>query len=222
LLSAIPTLGWDDVLVRLAVAAGLAGIIGLERELREREAGLRTHMLVSLGAALFTLVSAYGFEDFLNSGSQVVRTDPTRIAAQIVTGVGFLGAGAIIRHGMSVRGLTTAATLWVAAAIGMSAGAGYYSGAVLATALTLVALVPLRFVGRYAEAVAGKERTLTVKLREGGSSARLLDWLAEKDAKVKRFNTESDVVTLTFDEASPRELGEIADLDFVRGVEWHR
>ena len=88
-----------------------------ERELREREAGLRTHLLVSLGSALFTIVSAYGFHAFLASGQSVVRADPTRIAAQIVTGIGFLGAGAIIRQGLSIRGLTTAATLWVVAAV---------------------------------------------------------------------------------------------------------
>ena len=114
----VPSLSWEELLLRLALAAGLGGAIGLERELREREAGLRTHTLVSLGAALFTIAGAYGFRDFHNS------FDPTRIAAQIVTGIGFLGAGAIIRQGLSVRGLTTAATLWVVAAIGLATGAG--------------------------------------------------------------------------------------------------
>jgi len=115
---AATTIGWPEVLLRIFVAAALGGAIGLERELRERQAGLRTHLVVSVGAALFTLVSAYGFSGF---GS---RVDPTRIAAQIVTGIGFLGAGAIIRQGLSVRGLTTAASLWLVAAIGMAAGAG--------------------------------------------------------------------------------------------------
>jgi putative Mg2+ transporter-C (MgtC) family protein len=97
-------------------------VIGLEREFREREAGLRTHLLVSLGAALFTIVSAFGFHDVLSHDpNAVVRLDPSRIAAQIVSGIGFLGAGAIIRQGLSIRGLTTAATLWVVAAIGMAA-----------------------------------------------------------------------------------------------------
>src|SRR5205085_6095452 len=129
---AIPSLGWGEDLARLLLAAALGGAIGFERELRDREAGLRTHLLVCLGSALFTIVSAYGFRDFLTSGDQVIRADPTRIAAQIVTGIGFLGSGVIIRQGLTVRGLTTAATLWVAAAIGIAAGAGYYSGAVLA------------------------------------------------------------------------------------------
>src|SRR5207253_6563623 len=123
----LPTLNWDESLLRLALAALLGGLIGVEREIREREAGLRTHLLVSVGSALFTIVGAYGFHSFLDSGASVVRADPTRIAAQIVTGIGFLGAGAIIRQGLSVRGLTTAATLWVVAAVGLAAGAGYYS-----------------------------------------------------------------------------------------------
>jgi len=146
LAATVPTLGWEQVLIRLAVAAVLGAAVGFERELREREAGLRTHLLVCLGSALFTILSAYGFHDFLTGSGQLVRTDPTRIAAQIVTGIGFLGAGAIIRQGVSVRGLTTAATLWVAAAIGMATGAGYYSGAVIGAALTLIALGPLRIL----------------------------------------------------------------------------
>src|SRR5205823_12723567 len=95
----------------------------------DHEAGFRTHLLVSLGSAIFTVVSAYGFEGFLQSGANVVRADPTRIAAQIVTGIGFLGAGAIIRDGMNVRGLTTAANLWAVSAIGICCGAGYYYAA---------------------------------------------------------------------------------------------
>src|SRR5262245_60561084 len=117
-----------ELLGRLAVAAGLGAAVGVERELRDREAGVRTHLAVSLGSALFTVVSAYGFEDFFVEGATI---DPTRIAAQIVTGIGFLGAGAIIRSGLTVRGLTTAASLWIVAAIGMAAGAGYYWAAVL-------------------------------------------------------------------------------------------
>ena len=118
--ASVPSLSWEESLLRLALAAVFGGAVGLEREFREREAGFRTHMLVSVGSALFTIASAYGFRDFLVNGGSLVRTDPTRIAAQIVTGIGFLGAGAIIRQGMSVRGLTTAATLWIAAAIGMA------------------------------------------------------------------------------------------------------
>jgi putative Mg2+ transporter-C (MgtC) family protein len=104
-------------------------------------------MLVAVGSCLFTLVSAYGFTEFFPQGIRS-PVDPTRIAAQIVTGIGFLGAGAIIRQGPSIRGLTTAATLWVVAAIGLAAGAGYYGGAVATTILVVIALGPVRVATR--------------------------------------------------------------------------
>src|SRR3982751_194778 len=168
LLLKIPSLTWDEELLRVVVAAALGGAVGLERELREREAGFRTHMLVAVGSALFTLVSAYGFREFLVGGGSVIRADPTRIAAQIVTGIGFLGAGAIIRQGLSVRGLTTAATLWVVAAIGLASGAGYYSAALITTAVALVSLWPLRIVAfRMLLRFRPEENRLTVELREG-------------------------------------------------------
>src|SRR3954465_3223000 len=139
MLSAAISLSWPHIILRLRVAAVPGGAIGAERELRERAAGLRTHAVVCVGSALFTLVSAYGFAEF-----RVVA--PTRIAAQIVGGIGCLGGGAIIRQGLSVRGLTTAATLWLVAAIGMASGAGYYDAAVIATAGALLTLGPLRIV----------------------------------------------------------------------------
>ncbi len=227
MLDALPTLGWDGNLARLALAAALGGAIGFERELREREAGLRTHILVCVGSALFTIVSAYGFEGFLRSGEQVVRADPTRIAAQIVTGIGFLGAGAIIRQGISVRGLTTAATLWVSAAIGIAAGAGYYSGAVITTALTIVALWPLRLVGyRVFERLRPEERTVLIELRPGTRMTELLEALESRDARVEEFQLEDErdrrVVTLTLDTPSERLLAELGDLEFVQGVQWRR
>ena len=128
-----------EVLARLALAVVLCGAIGLERESRGQAAGLRTHILVGLGSALFTLVSAYAFVD-----APRTNIDPTRIAAQIVTGIGFLGAGTIIRQGFTVRGLTTAAALWIVAAIGMAAGAGYYFGAVVSTVIILATLIGFR------------------------------------------------------------------------------
>jgi len=169
-------LGWDETLLRLAVAAVLGGVIGLERELDEKAAGLRTHMLVSAGAALFTLVSAYGFSDILAvSGSQVlVRLDPSRIAAQIVTGIGFLGAGVIFRQGFTIRGLTTAASLWLVAAIGMASGAGYWAGAVLATVVGVVSLRPLEWV----KGLALPQRVATqllVELKDDATAGDVLD-----------------------------------------------
>src|ERR1700691_4145790 len=113
--------GWRQA-AELGLALLLSALIGLEREMRQKSAGLRTHTLVGVGAALFMLISKYGFNDVLEPGRVIV--DPSRVAAQIVTGVGFLGAGLIFVRGGSVRGLTTAASIWVTAAIGASAGAG--------------------------------------------------------------------------------------------------
>ncbi|HET9114864.1 MAG TPA: MgtC/SapB family protein [Gaiellaceae bacterium] len=167
---ASPTIGWPEVLLRIFVAAALGGAIGVERELRERQAGLRTHLVVSVGAALFTLVSAYGFADF------GARVDPTRIAAQVVTGIGFLGAGAIIRQGLSVRGLTTAASLWLVAAIGMAAGAGYWEGALIATFGALITLGPLRVVSfRILSRFRPGIDRLLVEIPAGGSPAPIID-----------------------------------------------
>jgi putative Mg2+ transporter-C (MgtC) family protein len=180
LAASVPTLSWWEVLGRVALAAVLGAVLGFERELREREAGLRTHLLVAVGSALFTIVSAYGFREFLVSGTSVVRTDPTRIAAQIVTGIGFLGAGAIIRQGVAIRGLTTAATLWVVAAIGLAAGAGYYSGAVITTVVALVALWPLRALAfRLVRRYRGETALLLVQLPSGESPAPVIQTIED-------------------------------------------
>jgi putative Mg2+ transporter-C (MgtC) family protein len=227
LLAEVPTLEWWQDLTRLALAALLGGAIGFERELRDREAGLRTHMLVCVGSALFTIVSAYGFSEFLTSGDQVIRADPTRIAAQIVTGIGFLGAGAIIRQGLSVRGLTTAATLWVAAAIGIAAGAGYWTGAVITTVITILALWPLRIGAHFVfERMRPEERDLLVELAPEAGVAKLLHALEERHAHVESIEVsdhgDSRLVILTLDSPSQRLVPELSDLDYVVGVQWRR
>src|SRR5438309_8374348 len=115
-------------------------LIGLERELRGHAAGVRTHTLVAVGAAIFTIAGAYGFSD-IPHGPNV---DPARVGAQVASGVGFLGAGAILRQGLGIRGLTTAATLWLAAALGLASGAGAYPAVAVGTAVVLIVLVILR------------------------------------------------------------------------------
>jgi putative Mg2+ transporter-C (MgtC) family protein len=198
----LPELGWAEILLRVVLAAALGGAIGFERELREREAGLRTHMLVSVGAALFTLVSAYAWTDWRFSTPEGLVFDPTRIAAQVVSGIGFLGAGAIIRQGLSVRGLTTAATLWVVAAIGMASGAGYYTAAVVTTALVLVSLWPLRILAyRLSLRVRPEEGRLVVDLPAGASAVSVLE-------AVER--TGADVSSLEFEEEGDRRRVEVA------------
>jgi putative Mg2+ transporter-C (MgtC) family protein len=127
-----------DILVRLLMAALLGAGLGLEREVHGHPAGMRTHMLVALGSAVFTVLSIYGFPKMPDTAA----TDPSRISAQIVTGIGFLGAGAIIKYGTNIRGLTTAASLWVVASIGLAAGVGAYFLATAGTVIALVALWP--------------------------------------------------------------------------------
>lgn len=131
----MPTL---QIVARLALAGGLGALIGVERELHQRTAGLRTNTLIAVGSALFTILST---ELALGTGA-----DPTRISAQIVTGIGFLGAGAIIKYGTSIRGLTTAGSLWATAALGMAAGAGQIVIALTGCAIIVISLWPLNWV----------------------------------------------------------------------------
>jgi putative Mg2+ transporter-C (MgtC) family protein len=131
-----------DLAVRLVIAAVLGAAIGFEREIHDHPAGMRTHLLVSLGSAVFTELSIFAFAGPpAPNGS--LPTDTSRVAAQVVSGIGFLGAGAILKYGTSVRGLTTAASLWTTAAIGMAAGAGEWLIASVGTAIVIVSLWPL-------------------------------------------------------------------------------
>lgn len=122
---------WQEIVFRLLLAAFISGIIGIEREISNRPAGFRTHMLVTLGATLIMLISVDVFAD----------SDPGRLAAQVVSGIGFLGAGTIMRTGNNIVGLTTAASLWVCAGIGLAIGAGYYVGAIATTVIILIILM---------------------------------------------------------------------------------
>lgn len=143
----------QEMLLRLAVAAALGGLVGLERERVESAAGLRTHAIVALGAALFMLVSMFGFGDAVHPPGVVL--DPSRVAAQIVTGIGFLGAGVIIFRKEIVRGLTTAASVWLVAALGMAVGGGLYLPAVGATVLALAILAVMKPLERRSTALCG-------------------------------------------------------------------
>jgi len=228
-LAAVPELSWPHVLLRLSMAAALGGAIGMERELRERQAGLRTHLVVCLGSALFTLVSAYGFHEFLVSGGSLVRTDPTRIAAQIVSGIGFLGAGAIIRQGLSVRGLTTAATLWLVAAIGMATGAGYYSAALFTTVGALLTLGPLRIaaykiVHRYRPDVD----RLLVEIPAGGSPGPVIEAVERSGGRVRSLEIaqEGDRRSIAVDVElagleAPAVVAAVGEIDGVLEVRWN-
>lgn len=149
--------GWTQV-AELGAAFVLSAIIGLERELKQKAAGLRTYTIVGFGAALFMLVSKYGFTDVLETGR--IELDPSRVAAQIVSGLGFIGGGIIFVKRDSVRGLTTAASVWLTAAVGSAAGAGLLVLAAIATGAYLVIALALPLVARSAGRLAGTARPL--------------------------------------------------------------
>lgn len=211
-----------DVFIRVLVAAILGGVVGIEREIREHTAGFRTHILVAVGAAAFTLASSYGLEG--------TSFDPNRISAQVVTGIGFLGAGAIIRYGVSVRGLTTAASLWTVAAVGLLTAQGYFSAALITTALVIVSLYLLRLIeDRLLYPRIGKPVFLRVQFRGPGYSkmAQLFGTLQQahvvvKEMSVEHGDDESDTVHLQL--KLPRGISQtrlltlIGELDEVRSA----
>lgn len=137
-ISSIWFISHGELLLRMVIAAVLGGLIGLEREWSNHAAGFRTHILVCLGSATIMLLSVYGFSQFVNETN--VRVDPARLAAQVISGIGFLGAGAILRNGSVISGLTTAASVWVVAAIGLCVGAGFLFAAFYATLMVLISL----------------------------------------------------------------------------------
>lgn len=128
------------ILVRVLIALLLSGLIGFERELKNHSAGFRTHILVGVGSCLMMLLSLYGFEAFIDKYDNV-RFDPARIPSYVISGIGFLGAGTIIVNGMTIRGLTTAASIWAVAGLGLVVGAGMYAPAVFTTLVILLSLV---------------------------------------------------------------------------------
>lgn len=174
-------LSLGDLTLRLALAALLGAAIGLERERASRGAGVRTVALVAMGSALFTLAGAYGFTD--EPANRV--SDPTRIAAQVATGVGFIGAGAILRQGTSVIGVTTAATVWMAAALGVTVAAGGYLAGVIATVITLIVLVGMRLLKPLAWRMGSTGSVLEITYKQGTGTLRpVLDAIGETGASM--------------------------------------
>ena len=205
---------WEGVL-RLLIVVVLAGAVGLERELRDQEAGLRTHMLVGLGAALFIIVGNYSWSE-LDFGNQVgIVLDPSRVVAYVITGIGFLGAGTIIKHGTNIKGLTTAASLWVVAAIGVAVGAGDYALGVFATVIVLVSLWPLRVIANAVGIRASRTHRLEVELEPQGSVASVIAQLEAQGAKTAsaKVTEEEDVRRLELVvQQSGTDLGRLVDV----------
>jgi putative Mg2+ transporter-C (MgtC) family protein len=222
-----PELELWEAITRLVLAAALAGAVGLERELREQEAGLRTHMLVGLGACLFVLTGTYGWSD-LDFGNAVgINMDPSRVTAYVVTGIGFLGAGAIIKHGVNVRGLTTAASLWVVAAIGASSAAGWYAVAVTTTVIVVASLWPLRKAAAYIGVRSPGAQRLQVRLQPEGRIGAIVGALEDKGIEVESAEVQEDdeqrLVDLVVSgeaQALHEILDVVTELDGVTGAAW--
>ena len=210
-----------ELLGRLVVAAVLGGAIGAERELNDQAAGLRTHMLLTIGACLFTLISAYGF-------GRGIGTDPSRLAAQIVTGIGFLGGGAIVRHGLTVKGLTTAASIWATASVGVAVGAGDYVLGVGGAALVVGTLFGLRRVSATLQRWGVSREEYVLATRPGLDVQRIVEALRGERVDLRGLDREMGgnedrvvlVVKLRPGYRPEQLLDVLGRLDGVRQVEW--
>lgn len=212
-----------DITLRLVLAVILGGLIGWERERNNHPAGFRTHILVCLGSGLITLISMYAFSDFMHEPN--VRFDPSRVCAQVVSGIGFLGAGTILRHGISVTGLTTAASLWVVSGIGIAVGTGFTYGAILATVLGLVSL---ELLNRFDSFFAKKSMKVVrmVVTDEPGILGELASLIASHGASIRKVNIdegemENHLIDLTFVVRLPEKMSItdlMAEIHKVKGV----
>jgi putative Mg2+ transporter-C (MgtC) family protein len=206
------------------MAALLGSVIGFERERLSWAAGLRTHMLVSVGACLMMLVSAFGFADVL--GTRNVVLDPSRVAAQVVSGIGFLGAGSILLRGEVVRGLTTAASLWSVAGVGLAVGGGMYTAAIGATVIILVILAGIKPLERRFISVR-QQRNIQLLVERGSVSVDTLQrTLGSGSVRVKQFivqqsedDPELDDVQISLSRVTPGEFSAICSrLEIMSGV----
>jgi putative Mg2+ transporter-C (MgtC) family protein len=172
-------LQWYETVARLSLAALLGAIVGLERESAGQDAGFRTHLLLALGAALFGVVSVGAFDAFITDEPTNARVDVTRIASYVAAGVGFIGGGVILKHAGAVRGITTATSLWTAAAVGLAAGVGFWVGAVTATVVALVALAVLKPLSNWIERRSHPPRSLVIVVRNSAIGAAVLSCVHE-------------------------------------------
>jgi putative Mg2+ transporter-C (MgtC) family protein len=212
-----------DFLIRLCAASALGFALGLERELTNKYAGLRTHILVCLGACVFTILSIYGFPTFASGDNVIIDQatgvrDTARIAAQIVTGIGFIGAGTVLRNGPMVFGLTTAATLWLAASVGMACGAGMYDVAAISTILSIAVLTLVRMFERRILPTSAKQvkRFKISVYCDSGDAKKIYDYLTSKADDVRDFvskklieNPDKVKVTSSLEVANKKIIDEI-------------
>lgn len=219
-----------EIAARLAVALVLGLILGAEREARDQPAGLRTHALVSVGAALFGVISVFGVLPYAGVNTP---TDMSRVASQVPSGIGFLGAGAILRFGATVRGLTTAASLWVVAAIGLAAGLGMYVAATFVTVGSVLTLMVFRLVrrplrglltaGRFSVTIEyDRKADLGVLIRELSRSPLELDHVDLEDEGGDRDRTVYAVLRCQPGVRPEQAVMKVADLEGVRSIEYGR
>jgi putative Mg2+ transporter-C (MgtC) family protein len=209
-----------ELLGRLLLAAVLGGAIGAERELNDQPAGLRTHMLLTIGACLFTLISAYGFDG---------GTDPSRIAAQIVIGIGFLGGGAIVRYGLTVKGVTTAASIWATASVGVAIGAGSYVLGIGGAVLVVGTLFGLRRVDEVLGRWGVSREEYIIEAHPGFDADRLIELVRREKVALRGLDRQDDddatritlLVKLPPGYRTERLLDALGRLEGVREVEWH-
>lgn len=213
-----------EILSRLVLAAALGSVIGFERERLSWAAGLRTHMLVCVGSTLVMIVSAFGFADVLGTSNVVL--DPSRIAAQVVSGIGFLGAGSILLRGEVIRGLTTAASLWAVAAVGLAVGGGMYTASIAATVIILIILAGIKPLERRFIAVR-QQRSLQLRVERGRVSLQSVHAaLGSGSVRVKQFivqqsedDSEVDEVQIALSRVTPGEFDAICKrLESMPGV----
>lgn len=226
----MPEISDLEIFGRLVLAVVLGGLIGIERELNDHPAGLRTHVSVALGAALFTIAGSYGFGEFADARNDTnVNIGVERVASNIVTGVGFLGGGAILKYGATVKGLTTAASLWVTAAIGMGAAVGSYFTTAATTGLLLLSLVGLRAPRRWLVARYARGRdTAVIRIAEGYAASDVVAALNEiRDITIRSMSVREReggwVVTADITGPSGQELeavlAPLADREDVDGLD---
>ena len=212
-----------EIVLRLIISAIAGGVVGMEREASNRPAGLRTHILVTLGSALIMLISMYGFQGL---GADSSGGEPARLAAQVVSGIGFLGAGTILRTGNDIRGLTTAASIWVCGGIGLAIGNGYYLGGIVTTIIVLFSLRSLGFMQK--KACKGHDKLLVVKCKERagliGDIGQILgkNNISIKDIKVKSEDNlevvEDCMIEIRFMVKLPLKLKDISFFDEILTV----
>lgn len=219
-------LAWDEILIRLITASILGAFIGLERERKTWSAGMRTHMLVCVGSCLIMIVSAFGFQDIL--GKENITLDPSRIAAQVVSGIGFIGAGTILfqKQG-TVKGLTTAAGLWTVAGIGLATGGGLYITAIMTTGIVLIILwilqpIEKKYIRHFVR------QTLRITTDIDSKEVDILNILNENEFNIEGLNLiksdETHILEINFEGANPEKMALLIDqlrkLNSIKEVNW--